>query len=572
MQKNHFLLQTILTAALLLVSVTGCVKDPDLTPPPLELTLPSDPCSDPNSIMGMIECAKCDTLNVLIRTLPTFRGPQPFPRTESNARDETVEFDDRDWVCSYKDVRWGPEYNELFILNPTTEVFYPVSFLDGASVLDGSYRPIIVDKDTVVLSVSIPKLTENSQAIAVANPSLSSVRNAVTELLREVVPNGTPAQVGSRLEKVYAREDVDLSISANGKGWGASISASYDFERTEVKSRILFQFWQVYYSVDVDLKSNPCEWFNPLPSSEQAMQLFGGTMPVYVSSVKYGRMVYFMVESDYEEKEVEKALKASYSRFGVGGGVEISARDKQVLNESRITALIVGGPSAPAVGAVAGFDGLKNYLQEGADFSPTSPGAPIAYTLRFLADNSVANVVLAKEYTIRQCAPKGEKITLPPAPPAVLYDGCPVLIHGDNDFYNPAVKITGTVSLRLNPERNAVLAKIDFLFNEPLPDDHPGDTRAHLQDEIVAYELKDVNKYIANILTEEVSIIDFTPANVPGNGNHHPPFTGDFIKDIIVQADGGGDDLPCVGYTEDPDGRAFVRILFDRLRVNVVSR
>lgn len=39
------------------------------------------------------------------------------------------------------------------------------------------------------------------------------------------------------------------------------------------------------------------------------------------------------------------------------------------------------------------------------------------------------------------------------------------------------------------------------------------------------------------------------------------------MQDIIIQADGGGDDLPCVGYTDDPNGRAFVRLKFK----NVIS-
>ncbi|MCB0565208.1 MAG: thiol-activated cytolysin family protein [Lewinellaceae bacterium] len=571
MQTFFSFCKVAMACCLFLLGMVACEMPPPVTPE-IEFTPPADPCEDPESIIGAIECAKCDTFNSLIRSMQYFSNPEPSPRTESNEREEVVDLGDRDWVCTYRDVKWAPEYNELFILNPATEVIFPGSMLDGASIADGSYRPIITDRDTMTLSASIPKLPGVSQRILVANPSLSSVRDGSAELLQDIVPDGTPASIGSKLEKVYSEQEAYLSLNANFKGWGASVTASYDFERAETRSRFLFQFWQVYYSIDVDPPSYPCEWFNPIPNPERTIELFGGTMPVYVSSVKYGRMVYFMVESEHSEEEVERALNVSYSGFGVGGGVSITDRDKQVLNESTINALIIGGPSGSAINAVAGFEELKGYLQEGANFSATSPGAPIAYTLRFIDDNSVANVVLSSEYTIRQCAPQGEKVTLPPAPPARVYDGCPILIHGDGEFGSPAVKITGTVSLRINQEGNAVLASIYFLFDEPLEETHPGDTRAVLEDEIIAYELNDINKYIANILTEEESTIDFTPANVPGNGNHHPPFTGEFLDDIIVQAAGGGDDLPCVGYTENPDGRAFVRILFKGLKVNVVSR
>ena len=104
-------------------------------------------------------------------------------------------------------------------------------------------------------------------------------------------------------------------------------------------------------------------------------------------------------------------------------------------------------------------------------------------------------------------------------------------------------------------------------FDESVPNTNPNDTRAEVNDEIVVCELADNDRYISAILNTPTSEIDFTTA---GNGNHHPPFTGDFLQDIIIQAAGEDDnDLPCMGYTEDPNGRAFVRMYFKNVKVFV---
>lgn len=564
MKMLNLLCKAVIVCCCAMLTFTGCENGDEPIIP--ILTPPADPCADPNSPLGIVECAKCDSLNTYIWNMNRFAQPESKPYTASNAK----EVKNGDYVCNSKDVTWAPEYNELFMLNPTTEVIYPGSLLDGTSVATGAYRPIVVDRDSLTLSVSLATQQGTPQSVQVAKPSLSSVRNGINEMLSRTISGSTPAYINFEVQKVYAKEEAELHVAANFKGWGAKVSASYDFSRTDIKSRFLIKFFQVYYSVDVDAPKYPCEFFAPIPPVGRAKELLGGTMPVYVSSVKYGRMVYFTVESSHEEEKVEKALHASFKKYGAKVGVDISKEQTNIINTSKITGLIIGGPTESAVNTVSGIENLALYLQEGADYSANSPGVALSYTLRFLSDNSVANIVLSSQYTIRQCEERGEDRVLTPTTVARLYDGCPILTHGDNEFGSDAVKITGKITLYIRGDKKAVMAKIYFHFNESIPDEHPGDTRAEVIDDIVAYEIKDNNKYIANILTEPISEIDYTPNR---NGNHYLPFSGDFIAYIIAQANGEDkNDLPCSGYTEDPDGRAFLRMAFKNIKVNLLTQ
>lgn len=467
--------------------------------------------------------------------------------------------------CVTRSYRWELGDQSAFLYDPTADVFFPTNVLDGTSIQTGAYRPIVAPISPKVLSVSLENVG-GSPKITVQNPTLGNVRESVAELLRQLNPMGTPAKLSMILEEVHSSEQTSVAVRANYKGFGARVNAAFDWNSSEEKSRFLLNFLQVYYTLDMDIThTSPSAYF--VAESLPNMADFNQGMPVYVSSIKYGRQIMFAVESSRSASEVSAALQASYNSVAFGGGISIAAAHQQTLQNSKISAFVVGGSGAVVTENITDAASLLNIMREGGNYSASSPGAPLAYTLRYLCDNSIAKIALAAEYTVRECEEIGEELILPTTMTARLYDGCPVRVHGDDEFGGPAVKITGNINLKIREDRKAVLAEIYFYFNEPLPDNDSDDTRAELRDTIVIAELYDQSRYISSILSSTTSNIDFTPNS---NGNHHPPFSGNFMHDIIIQADGGGDDLPCVGYTDNPDGRAFVRLMFkNSIRVNV---
>lgn len=551
---------TVLVMSFFMFVNTSCKKDQDVFPGNLNI---------PDSILtSIVNDTLCMDFYLALKQLPYLQQATPITNPTNVGTPVTEE--SGNYLCTMQTVKWSPEYDEMYLLDPKSEAIYPTGLVDANSVPIGAYTPITnVERAPAKISISLLTKPGDKPYELVQDPSLSSVRDATNILLHRVAEGSTPAFINFDIQEIRAREEAELGIQANFKGWGAKVSSSYSFETEQEMSRFLVKFYQKYYTIDMDLPKTPCSMFKDgqLPQIEN----FNGTSPVYISSVTYGRMVYFMVESSSSSETMKAALSASFHKFKTGGDVNISYEHKQALEQSHISALVVGGNADGAVQAVNGVNGLLEFLTADGDFSATSPGAPIAYTMRYLKDNSVARIVLNSEYTIRNCEEKGEERILLPSTSVQPYDGCPELSHGDNEFGGTGVKVEGSISLKISGDKKSIIATINYLFDEPMDDQNFDDTQAKIKNqEIIAYELSDSDKnnyYISDILSDKTSEVDFTQPNIAGN--HHPPFSGNFINDIIIQADGAGDDLPCVGYTEDPDGRAFVRMYFKNLKVFV---
>src|SRR6201999_426721 len=86
----------------------------------------------------------------------------------------------------------------------------------------------------------------------------------------------------------------------------------------------------------------------------------------------------------------------------VSGNVSVSYKD--IISNSKITAFILGGDAGTAAQAIDSYDSLIAFIKAGGNYSRQSPGAPIAYKLSYLKDNSPARMSFTTDYTVRDCA------------------------------------------------------------------------------------------------------------------------------------------------------------------------
>ena len=232
-----------------------------------------------------------------------------------------------------------------------------------------------------------------------------------------------------------------------------------DFERSDIRSRVLVNFVQAYYTVDMDAFGRASEFFEPFTELPRIGSAFGGVdaeAPLYVASITYGRRVVFTAESTATSSELKAALDFAYD--GIGANVDVNARlsHEEVLNESTIKAFIVGGNADDAVGAIQGLEGIQAFISEGGTFSPDSPGAPIAYKLNHLSDNSAARLSLTTDYEKEVClrAQQNVRVTLMGITPR----------NGQN-----TAKTYGTILTRSFDE-NGTEAMRHVLFEKSKPD------------------------------------------------------------------------------------------------------
>jgi thiol-activated cytolysin len=127
---------------------------------------------------------------------------------------------------------------------------------------------------------------------------------------------------------------------------------------------------------------------------------------MYISTVTFGRMALFTVESELSESEVHAYLEGSYG--AVDGSS--SADFDQLKSKSTMKVYVLGGSGADAGTAINGFEDFKRYIKQGGNFSKTSPGAPISYKLRYIHDNTIARAVFSASYPVRTAIPRTDNI------------------------------------------------------------------------------------------------------------------------------------------------------------------
>jgi thiol-activated cytolysin len=337
-----------------------------------------------------------EAINSLVSSLPPISTT--FPPEKAATLDHTVQEKDTEYNYKIDYYTVAAGYDDQIVLNPQTDVIYPGALIKGESILDGSYVPIPAKRMPITISTSLTG--SGKVSVEVTDPKLSSVREAVNSLMNQSydVP---PANMGFTIEQAYSESQVKLSLRASYSGV-VDVSGGFDYSNKKIKTRLVAKFIQNYYTLDMDLPSAPSDLF----SGNVSETLFGTYMPMYVSSVTFGRMALFTIESEMEETQVRAFLQGSYASVNASASADFDA----LKASSTMKVYVLGGSGYDAGQSVDGFDAFKNYIKSGGNFSKTSPGAPISYKLRYIKDNTIGKIVFAASYPIRTAIPRTDNI------------------------------------------------------------------------------------------------------------------------------------------------------------------
>jgi hypothetical protein len=364
--------------------------------------------------LGLLGCAAdlsappAESIDEYIRALPYLPVEEPVVQQGGAGAAAT----EGDYSCSSENLSETRQYDRIVAYGANTESLWPGALVSGDSVYTGLFTQMVFDRRPVTFSVGMENLA-GAKSATMDKPSLSSYRDHLTEILDTDIIGATAANIYSEIEQVHSSEQLSLALGVD-VAWGGvgSISASFDFGREETKSRYLVRFTQSYYTVDVDQPRSPADVFAPYVTLDEVKeQIDASNPPLYVSSITYGRMVVFTFESDYSAEEMNAALEFAYSA-GVEVSGSVSVSYKEMINSSKITAFILGGSAGDAVQTIDDYEALMAFIQNGGDYSRESPGAPIAYKLSNLKDNSSARMSFTTDYTVKDCVRVNQKLLL----------------------------------------------------------------------------------------------------------------------------------------------------------------
>lgn len=493
--------------------------------------------------------------------------PDPVPWT---VVDELETTEANGVTCANRKVKYGPQHIELTCFDPQGDVIFPGQVIKYESINNGGYTPIAGDRTSITISASLPNLSNGTAVLD--EPSLSSFRQGSRNILQTLGAGNTPAQLGWKIMEIYSKKHFDLAAGGNYGNWFLNISAEFDYESDAIVSRYLLEFEQVYYSIDVDTPEPGLEnWFEAVPNSN----LIGSYSPVYVSSVKYGRKVFFLIESREISSGISAELKAEFSNFAQTGNLVVNSNLDKLLKSNSIKAYIMGGSAPEASLAVTNPATLKEYINKGANYSENSPGVPLSYTLRFIKDNSVASLNLYDEFQVRECfldtdynivrftpkyTPNGY---IPPygggeENPKRLY---PSLVNGNQQIIKP--KLSPRCSLYISDDKKKVMAWIEFKAEGTDGDNTVGEGKWPF----TVYTAP-ANKAIESILSKRESrpnpIIDTNGGLT--NTIEFPPNSSELVRRYSILGETEGSDL---GNSEDRPDQTNIRVWFNEVKLKL---
>lgn len=311
-------------------------------------------------------------------------------------------------------------FESLAAFDPNADVLWPGSVVQGKSIESGILAPVALGRKPG--TVTVKNLTIEGPAAeysrVVENPSNASLQKAVMDIVTQSLPMHSAASLSYESAAYSSVDHALLQMGVSAKWLSASAKARLEAEQTHKRSNMIVRLTQAYYSASFSPPSAPESFFaDGVTAGDATLYMHHASdngrpnPPVYVSTVTYGRSLYFFISSNEESSRLKAAVESSFKAGIVKTDINVSAEREKILQESDIRVLVLGGSGSSAVRVLTGdkLAGIEQFLREGADYAPASPGVPISYQLRYLKDNDLARLSLTTEYDDRRFTPMAVK-------------------------------------------------------------------------------------------------------------------------------------------------------------------
>lgn len=284
------------------------------------------------------------------------------------------------------------------------DVIWPGNLVKGNRLHDFVYEPILAGRAPVTLSLNLESSsTGPSLYHEVDDPKLSTIRQGISDLLKKAIVADTkvPAKADFRVQQVFSQSQMNLAIGADLSYAGASFSSQFNWDEGNTSTKIMAKYWQLYYSVDIDIPQTPAGFFDPeVTMDELKTAIPPGSMPLYVAGVNYGMMAIMCIETNLSYSLMSTALDMAYNGADLETEVDFGYTANEILQSASYTIMVYGGSTAGLNDLETSLEGFKKVINASTEFSSDSPGVPLVYKFRHVIDNTLAYVTLTSQYTL----------------------------------------------------------------------------------------------------------------------------------------------------------------------------
>jgi len=329
------------------------------------------------------------------------------------------------YVCSMTPCSITETPEAIATFDPSTEILWLGSLIQGKTYLGGmTAMEELPIRQRAPLTIAIQLINNENIARTVNDPTMATVNQAISDLA--ISAENSPYKPSSTMsfEKMdcYSLEQGMLKMGMSVSYMGASVSGQLEMSRTYEEHSVVAFFRQKMFTVSLVLPQTPGDFFSTeftvddMKAQEDLGRIGPDNLPTFVSSITYGRILVMTMTSTYSETEMKAALQASYDGIVDVSG-EVSTEQLEILRNSTINIVAVGGEEGNARDLIRTGD-LGAYFMNDVDLTSA---LPVSYTIRNLANNSLAQVSETTDYEILECSTD-----------AVAY-------YGDYDLWHNAV-------------------------------------------------------------------------------------------------------------------------------------
>ncbi len=280
---------------------------------------------------------------------------------------------------------------------------YPGAILDGRSIT-GEFDPKMLEGISsgmrpVTISTSLPASSGTIARTSLPRPIAGiSLYNAALTDLENLNPGGSfgAAALHVELDSFTVYEELKTMYGFNKKVDVFFVESGAEKlgenHLIKGKSALKLKFFQENFTIDLDVPTNESSFFDPTGLDMQ--QITGGTIPVYVNSVTYGRMGIMVIESSVNADKLYRAVykQQAILRNLIGIDRNMTDEDKSIIEQADIKVKYTGvGTDADGTIKVNGLQGFIDILTANATYNKDSPGIPVAFQLAYLDNRTLVS-------------------------------------------------------------------------------------------------------------------------------------------------------------------------------------
>ncbi|WP_339925275.1 thiol-activated cytolysin family protein [uncultured Cyclobacterium sp.] len=316
-------------------------------------------------------------------------------------------------TCLTQKISLKNNFEEIAILRPTDGIIYPGALvIADKATLGGLPTPVTIDRSPIDLRLDLPGIGEKGN-IEIENASNTSVQAKIDEALEwwnaNAKPDGYTIASNSSYTAAtsYSSKQLSLDVGLNVEWARGDAQAQFNYTSSKTERVAMMVFKQRFYTIAMNAPENPGEFFGRNATIADVKAKFSQDgPPAYVHSVSYGRIILFRMVTSEEATDAELKGAFNYVTGLSSASGAIETKYKSILNKASITVVTMGGGAQATSSAISAknFGDLEDVLQgENAVYSRENPGVPIAYSLKYLKDNTNAKLGYTTEYEIETC-------------------------------------------------------------------------------------------------------------------------------------------------------------------------